>query len=48
MDEATLYLERLGEIAPGVSLARIKAWHPARSPECIEAILEGLRLAGLQ
>jgi hypothetical protein len=48
MEEAKLYLDRLREIAPGVSLARIKAGQPARYPDRIEAILEGLRLAGLQ
>ncbi|UVC10390.1 winged helix-turn-helix domain-containing protein [Rhizobium sp. TH2] len=48
MEEAKLYLDRLREIAPGVSLARIKAGQPARYPERIDTVLEGLRLAGLQ
>jgi TolB-like protein len=48
MDEAKRYIDRLMAIAPGVTLDRIRAGQPARYPERIEAILEGLRLAGLQ
>ena len=46
-EEARLYLDRLRAIAPGVSLARIKAGQPDRHPERIGAILEGLRRAGM-
>jgi TolB-like protein/Tfp pilus assembly protein PilF len=48
MEEAKLYLERLRAIAPGVSLARIKAGQPLRYPERIDAVLEGMRLAGME
>jgi TolB-like protein/Tfp pilus assembly protein PilF len=48
MDEAKLYLERLRAIAPGVSLARIQAGQPDRYPERIGAVLEGMRLAGME
>lgn len=46
-EEARLYLDRLRAIAPGVSLARIKAGQPDRHPERIGAVLEGLRRAGM-
>ena len=48
IEEAKLHLDRLREIAPGVSLARIKAGQPARYPERIGTVLEGLRRAGMQ
>ena len=48
MDEAKAYLGRLREIAPGVSLARIRAGQPARYPERIDVVLEGMRRAGME
>lgn len=47
MAEAKLYLDRLQAIAPGVSLARIKAGQPVRYPERIGVVLEGMRRAGM-
>lgn len=48
MDEARRHLDRLLKIAPGVTLAGIKSGQPAMHPERIGAILEGLKLAGLE
>jgi tetratricopeptide (TPR) repeat protein len=48
MEEAKLYLDRLRAIAPGISLARIKAGQPLKYPERIGAVLEGMRLAGME
>lgn len=45
--EAHRYLESLRRIAPGVSLASIKAGQPARHPERFAVVLEGLALGGL-
>jgi tetratricopeptide (TPR) repeat protein len=47
MDEARHFLDALLEIAPDVSIARIRAGQPAKDPGRIEPILVGLRLAGL-
>lgn len=48
IEEARRHLERLRAIAPAVSLARIEAGQPARYPERIGVILEGLRRAGME
>lgn len=47
MDDARIYLDRLRAMAPGVSLARIKAGQPDKYPERIGVVLEGMRLAGM-
>ena len=47
MDEARHFLAALLELAPGVTIARIRAGQPAKDPGRIEPILQGLRLAGL-
>ena len=46
--EAQRQLEQLKKIAPGVTLARIRAGKPAKDPSRMANILEGLRLAGLE
>ena len=48
MGEARRFLDQLTKVAPGVTLARIKAGQPARDPSRIAAILDGLRIAGLE
>lgn len=48
LEDAKPYINRLLTIAPGVSIARIKAGQPDRIPERIGAVLEGLRRAGLE
>ena len=48
MDEAHRLLENLRRIVPGVSLASIRAAQAGRDPSRHTAILEGLRLAGLE
>lgn len=45
--EARRHLDVLMRIAPGVTIAKIKAGQPAKDPTRIAAILEGLRMAGL-
>lgn len=45
--EARRHLESLRRIAPGVSLASIKAGQPAKHPSRFAVVLEGLALAGL-
>ena len=47
MDEARRFLENLKRNSPGVTIASIKAAQHARDPSRHAAILEGLRLAGL-
>jgi TolB-like protein len=47
MDEARRFLGKLREIAPGVTVSRIRAGQPAKDPGRIEPVLEGLRLAGM-
>ena len=47
MDLARHYLALLLEVAPGTTLATLRAGQPAKIPGRIEPILEGLRLAGL-
>lgn len=47
MEAARAHLARLQELVPGISLTRIRQGQPARYPDRIGAVLEGLRLAGL-
>jgi adenylate cyclase len=46
--EAHQYLQQLKRIAPDITVARIEAGQPAKDPSRVAAILEGLRLAGLE
>jgi TolB-like protein len=48
MDDAHRFLEQFRKVAPGVTIAKIKAGQPAKDPSRMAAILEGLRLAGLE
>jgi TolB-like protein len=48
MDEARKYLAEFRKLAPGVSIASIWAGQPQKDPSRCAAILDGLRLAGLQ
>lgn len=48
MDEARRWLAKFRTLAPGISIARIAAGQPAYDPTRMAAILEGLRLAGLE
>jgi TolB-like protein len=47
LDEARHFLAALLALAPGVTIARIRAGQPAKDPDRIEPVLQGLRLAGL-
>ncbi|MEX0859707.1 MAG: transcriptional regulator, partial [Cucumibacter sp.] len=47
MDEARRWLAKFRALAPGATVASIKAMQPAKDPSRMAAILEGLRLAGL-
>jgi len=47
MDEACRLLGEFRKIAPGVTVASIRAGQPQQTPSRMAAILEGLRLAGL-
>jgi tetratricopeptide (TPR) repeat protein len=47
MEEAQRYLREFMAIAPLVTVASIRAGQPAKDPDRVAAILEGLRLAGL-
>jgi TolB-like protein len=47
MEEARHFLDELGRLALGVTVARIRAGQPAKDPSRMSAILDGLRLAGL-
>ena len=47
MEEAHRFLDQLRRLAPGVTLAKIKAGQPAKDPSRTAAMLGGLRLAGL-
>ena len=47
MAEAHRFVDDLRKIAPDSTVARIKAGQPAKDPGRVSAILEGLRLAGL-
>jgi adenylate cyclase len=48
MDEARSWLSKFTALVPGITIARIKAGQPAKDPSRLAAILEGLRLAGLE
>ncbi len=48
MDEAQRWVAKFRGLAPGVTIASIKAGQPAYDPSRMAAILEGLRLAGLE
>jgi len=47
MNEARRYVAELRRIAPAVTIERIRDGQPAKDPERLAAILDGLRLAGL-
>jgi TolB-like protein/Tfp pilus assembly protein PilF len=47
-EEARRFLGELRRIAPGVTIARIRAGQPSKYPDRIEPMLEGLRVAGLE
>ena len=47
MDEAHRFLGELRRLAPGVTVASIRAGQAAKDPTRVAAILDGLRLAGL-
>jgi Tfp pilus assembly protein PilF len=47
MAEAHRYLAELKKVAPGITVARIWAGQPQKHTNRCEAILDGLRLAGL-
>jgi len=47
LDAAHRYLELFTRVAPGTTIASIRAGQPAKIPARIETILEGLRIAGL-
>jgi TolB-like protein/Flp pilus assembly protein TadD len=47
MVDARRHLEALSAIAPGVTLSRVRAGQPAKHPDRIGAVLDGLRLAGM-
>jgi tetratricopeptide (TPR) repeat protein len=47
MDEAHKWLDRFVARHPDMTVARLRAAQPARHPDRMAAILEGLRLAGL-
>ncbi len=48
MEEAHRHLAQFRTITPDVTIARIRAGQPAKDPSRLAAILEGLRLAGLE
>ena len=48
MDEARRHLAVLKRLSPGVTVQRVWAGQPQKDPSRLEAILDGLRLAGLQ
>lgn len=48
MDEAKRHLTTLKRLSPGVTVALIWAGQPQRDPSRLQAILDGLRLAGLE
>ncbi|MGE0499542.1 MAG: winged helix-turn-helix domain-containing tetratricopeptide repeat protein [Rhizobiaceae bacterium] len=47
MDQARHYLDAYLKVVPEASLARIRAGQPAKHPDRLATILDGLRLAGL-
>jgi hypothetical protein len=48
MTEAHRFLQEFRRFSPGVTIASIKRGQPDRYPDRMAAILEGLRLAGLE
>lgn len=48
MDEAKRHLAVLKRLSPGVSVARVWAGQPQKDPSRLAAVLDGLRLAGLE
>jgi TolB-like protein len=48
LDEARGWLAKLRAQVPAVTIARIKAGQPGKDPSRMAAIIEGLRLAGLE
>ncbi|MDB5541479.1 MAG: adenylate cyclase [Devosia sp.] len=48
MDEARRHVATLRRLSPGVTVARVWAAQPQKDPSRLAAILEGLRLAGLE
>ena len=48
MDEARRWLTKFKAIAPGATIAGIAAGQPAKYPDRMAAILDGLRMAGLE
>ena len=48
MDEARRWLAKFRALAPGVTIAGIRDGQPAKDPSRMAAILDGLRLAGLE
>lgn len=48
LDQARHFLNELKKVSPGITIARIGAGQPAKDPSRILAILEGLRIAGLE
>jgi len=47
MVEARHFLNELTKLVPGLTIAKVQTGQPAKDPSRIAAILEGLRLAGL-
>ena len=47
IDEARRWLSKFHALVPGVTIASIRDGQPDRDPTRLAAILEGLRLAGL-
>ena len=48
MDEARRHLAKFRTLAPDVTIASIRAGQPEYDPSRMAAILEGLRIAGLE
>jgi TolB-like protein len=48
MDEARRWLDKFRRLMPGVTIANIRDGQPAYDPSRMAAILEGLRMAGLE
>jgi TolB-like protein/Tfp pilus assembly protein PilF len=48
MDDARRFLVRLLEIAPGLTIERLRNGQPSKEPSRMRSILSGLKLAGLE
>jgi Flp pilus assembly protein TadD len=48
MDEARSWVSKFRALVPGMTIAKIKAAQPDKDPTRLEAILDGLRRAGLE